>query len=1054
MEKRQNWVAWLMHNYRLTFLLVAVVFILGIFGLGKMPKAEFPDFTIRQGVVVAVYPGATAEEIEMQVARPLERYLFTFEEVKRRKTTSTSSNGLCTIMVELHDEVNNMDEVWSKIRHGLNSYKSQLPQGVLTIMVNDDFDATSATLVAIASEQRSYRELKEYADDLADELRRIELVDNVTMYGETTEQISIYVDRERLSAYGIGQMQLMQALSNAGLTTMSGSITNWQKNIPIHIKPLTNCEQEIENIVVFSDKDNNVVRVKDIAEVKREYDTSDSYIEFNSQPCAILSLEMLEGNNIIEYGEKVQQVIDDYIVSSLPDDVTIQCITDQSKVVDASVKDFLKNLVESMVIIILVMLILFPWRTALVAGAIVPLSTFCSIGIMYMCNIPLNIITLAGCIVVLGMVVDNAIVVLDGYLEYLNKGMSRWMAARRSVEQYFMPMTLATICLCAIFFPTLFTTTGMISEMCYYMPWTLTINLGISLAIAVIVLPIWEARFIKKRKITKNKHVDVPRPTSRVGDVTEEAAEENANKKSITDYVQSWYNTVLVWTFRHPWKTIVGGILLIAASIIVITPNLKVRMLPLADRNQFAVEITLPEGKGLAETKSIADSVATALRQDDRVVSVTSFIGCSSPRFHTSYAPKAGGRHYAQLVVNTISTKATEEVLEEFEPMSDHFPNGFVKFKQLDYQIFTPFEFRFYGENADSLHRVADDVMKLMRQDSRVMNVKTDWDDPRPYIEVDLDPVTTAQLGINRTVAELELALNTGEMQVGQIWEGDYKVPLILKDSHTEDLNYNEVNDIYLSAGPNSVPLRHIGSAEPAWGETRIMHRNGVRCITVGLEPKFGVYSNGLQDDFRRLIETQIDIPDGVRFEVGGEPEDDAEVSVTIIESLLISLIIVFFFLLFSFRSYKLTFVSIGAIAFAFPGMLIGLWIAGRPIGVTAMFGVITLMGMIMRNEILIFEHAEGLRKEGWSARDAAFDAGRRRMVPIFLTTATTAVGVVPMIVAATSFWMPVGVSIFAGGIGALIMVVTMLPVIYWKLYDKKGDEKKHNSTITQNIKG
>ena len=168
MEKRQNWVAWLMHNYRLTFLLVAVVFILGIFGLDKMPKAEFPDFTIRQGVVVAVYPGATAEEIEMQVTRPLERYLFTCEEVKRRKTTSTSSNGLCTIMVELHDEVNNMDEVWSKIRHGLNSYKSQLPQGVLTIMVNDDFDETSATLVAIASEQRSYRELKEYADDLAD----------------------------------------------------------------------------------------------------------------------------------------------------------------------------------------------------------------------------------------------------------------------------------------------------------------------------------------------------------------------------------------------------------------------------------------------------------------------------------------------------------------------------------------------------------------------------------------------------------------------------------------------------------------------------------------------------------------------------------------------------------------------------------------------------------------------------------------------------------------------------------------------------------------------
>lgn len=1052
MDKRQNWVVWLMHNYRLTFLLVAAVFLLGVFGLDKMPKAEFPDFTIRQGVVVAVYPGATAEEIEMQVARPLERYLFTFEEVKRRKTTSTSSNGLCTILVELHDEVDKMDEVWSKIRHGLNAYKSQLPQGVLTIIVNDDFDATSATLVAIASEQRSYRELKEYADDLADELRRVEMVDNVTMYGETPEQISIYVNRERLSAYGIGQMQLMQALNNAGLTMMSGSITNWQKNIPIHIRPLTNSEQEIENIVVFSDKDNQVVRVKDIAEVKREYDTSNSYIEHNGQPCAILSLEMLQGNNIVEYGRKVKQVIDEFAAHSLPDDVSIQCITDQSQVVDASVKDFLKNLVESMVIIILVMLILFPWRTALVAGTIVPLSTFCSIGIMYACHIPLNIITLAGCIVVLGMVVDNAIVVLDGYLEYLNKGMSRWMSARRSVEQYFMPMALATVCLCAIFFPTLFTTTGMISEMCFYMPWTLTVNLGVSLALAVIVLPIWEAAFIKKRKTTKNKHVDVSKPTSRVGDVTENEIKRNPQKKSITDYVQEGYNTILAWTFRHPWKTIVGGTGLVVLSMLLITPHLKVRMLPLADRNQFAVEITLPEGKGLAETKSIVDSVAAALRGDERVVSVTSFVGSSSPRFHTSYAPKAGGRHYAQLIANTVSTKATEEVLEKFEPMSDRFPNGFVKFKQLDYQIFTPFEFRFYGEDADSLHRVADDVMKLMRRDSRVMNVKTDWDDPRPYVEVELDGVTTAQLGINRTVTELELALNTGEMQVGQIWEGDYKVPLILKDAHNEDLDVDEVNDIYLTAGTHSVPLRHIGKAEPAWGETRIMHRNGVRCMTVGLEPKFGVYSNGLQDDFRRLIETQVNIPEGVRFEVGGEPEDDAEVSVTIAESLLLALVIVFFFLLFSFRTYKLTFVSIGAIAFAFPGMLLGLWIAGRPIGVTAMFGVITLMGMIMRNEILIFEHAEGLRKQGWSARDAAFDAGRRRMVPIFLTTATTAVGVVPMIVAATSFWMPVGVSIFSGGIGALIMVVTMLPVIYWKLYEKKGDDKKNQTIISQQI--
>ena len=239
-KEKENWVAWLMHNYRITFLLVGVMFVMGIVGLDKMAKAEFPDFTIRQGVVVAVYPGATAEEVEAQVARPLERYLFTYDEVKRKKTTSTSSDGLCTMMVELQDDVDNKDEVWSKIRHGLNSFKQQLPQGVVAIAVNDDFGSTSAILLAIESEHRSYRELKKYADELADELRCIESVDNVNLYGETKEQLTIYIDRERLAAYGIGQMQLMQALNAAGMTTMSGSITGWQKDVPIHVKNTVN----------------------------------------------------------------------------------------------------------------------------------------------------------------------------------------------------------------------------------------------------------------------------------------------------------------------------------------------------------------------------------------------------------------------------------------------------------------------------------------------------------------------------------------------------------------------------------------------------------------------------------------------------------------------------------------------------------------------------------------------------------------------------------------------------------------------------------------------
>ena len=443
MEKR-DWVAWLMRSYRITFLIIGLLLVLGFFGFRRMAKAEFPDMVIRQGVVAAVYPGATAEEVEEQVARPLERYLFTFDEVKRHKTTTTSKNGMCIVMVELQDNVQNKDEVWSKIRHGLNAFKMQgLPQGVVALAVNDDFGSASALLIAIESDNRSYRNLKSYSDDLADALRRIPSVSNVVLYGNTKEQITIYVDQQRLSAYGIGKAAVMQALHAAGNTTAAGSVSGQEKDIPIHIKPAASSEAEIENIIIYSDPQNHVVRVKDVAQVKREYDTDESYIQYNSHPCVLLSLEMMEGNNIVQYGKDVQAVLDDFQQNKLPSDVTVSRIADQCKVVENSVADFMLNLIESMLVIVIVMLILFPWRTAVVAGVMVPLSTFISIGIMYLIGTPLNTCTLAGLIIVLGMVVDNAIVVLDGYLDFIKKGMSRWHAAAHSAQKYFMPMMVS-----------------------------------------------------------------------------------------------------------------------------------------------------------------------------------------------------------------------------------------------------------------------------------------------------------------------------------------------------------------------------------------------------------------------------------------------------------------------------------------------------------------------------------------------------------------------------------------------------------------------------------
>ena len=488
------------------------------------------------------------------------------------------------------------------------------------------------------------------------------------------------------------------------------------------------------------------------------------------------------------------------------------------------------------------------------------------------------------------------------------------------------------------------------------------------------------------------------------------------------------------------------------------------------------MEIFLPDGKGLEDTRAIADSVRLAMQDDERITGITSFIGCSSPRFQTCYAPQAAGRNFAQFIVNTTSQEATLELLADYQPrLSEAFPEAYVKFKRLDLLEVPELEFRFYGDDLDSLHVAAERLMEQMRPMPELEWVHNTFLQPYPLINVTLDPVAAAQLGVNRTTAALTLAASTGDLRVGSIWEGDYELPVVVRDDR--ELTIADVEDSPLLSAATTlansisavapqlgssggIALRQVAKVEPKWTESRIMHRAGERCLTVTAEFANGTYGAPVEARLAKMLE-ELDVPDGVRTEVGGELEYNRENMPQIYYGILIAMVIIFFFILFNFKRFGITTLCMAALGLMLPGALIGLGLMNRMLGLTSIFGLITLMGIIMRNEILIFEHADDLMKKfheehpapthptkeertayrqrfNYAIEEAAYDAGHRRMVPIFLTTATTAVGVIPMIIAGTSFWMPVGVTIFAGGIGTLILVVTVLPVVYWKLSKKK----------------
>jgi len=427
-----------MRHRQIVLLIVSLLVMFGIYALIAMPKQEFPVFTIRQGLVIGVYPGATSAEVEEQLAKPLEKFIFTFKEVKKKKTYSTSKDGMVIVNVELNDDVKNKDEFWSKFKHGLEGFKSELPSGVLALMANDDFGDTSAFLITLESDDKTYRELEKYLEELENRLRRIDAVPTLRRYGLQKEQISVYIEQEKLAAYGISPTTLAANLFTQGFTTMSGSVDNDSFVAPIHVSETYKSEKDIAEQIIYSDPTGHVIRLKDVARVTREYPDPDSYIKNNGKKCILLSMEMRTGNNIVQFGKDVNKVLESY-QKELPKSVSIYRIADQSKVVGDSVYNFLKELLIAIIAVVLIIMALMPLKVASIAASTIPISIFISLGLFYAFGIELNTVTLAVLIVTLGMIVDNSIVIIDCYLEKLDKGMSRWHASIASAKESLNP---------------------------------------------------------------------------------------------------------------------------------------------------------------------------------------------------------------------------------------------------------------------------------------------------------------------------------------------------------------------------------------------------------------------------------------------------------------------------------------------------------------------------------------------------------------------------------------------------------------------------------------
>lgn len=1025
-EERANlgFIAKAFDSHNIVMLLVGMLVVTGIVGLVVMPKQEMPVFTIRQGAVVAVCPGMSSMDVEQRVTPQLEDFVFSYKEVNKDKTTSMSKDGMSIVMVRLGDEVNDKDVFWSKLKHGLSALKAQLPSGVLAVQAVDDIAETSALLVTIESRQKTYRELNTYLNDIKAKLRRISAISNLRTYGTENEQVTVRLDQNKLAQYAIGPSTILNVLSFQGFTTLSGKVENGESVAPVYVADSYGCERDIERQIVYTSPSGQVVRLGDVAKVEREYPKFDKYITRNGVKCVLLSVEMRPGNDIVDMGRQVRAALHDY-ENNLPPDVRINIITDQSRVVEESVANFLRELLISVIAVILVVIVLMPRRVAEVSAMTIPITIFTSVGLFYLFGMELNTVTLAALIVTLGMVVDDSVVIIDNYMEKLGLGMTRRQATIAAPSEFFMSVLSATLSISLTFFPFLITMKGDMADFVKTFPWAMFIILTVSLSVSLLLTPYLQYCFIKK---------GLPVVQS------SEAAGQKKKRKSPLDYLQDGYTWLLRKCFNWPKLTLAGaaGMVALGGLVFALVPQ---RMMPVAERNQFAVEIYLPDGASAQATARVADSLRRVMDKDKRITGITSFIGQGSPRFHTTYAPQLGGTNFAQFIVNTTDDETTQKVLDDYaDKYSEYFPNAYVRFKQMDYNnAVSPVEIRLSGDSLKDIVAAAHQVERLMRNTDGLQLVRTDMGNALPGVSLALREPEANRLGIMKSTLSANMALRFGDgVPVTTVWERDYPVSVVLKSDGQGGDRFADLPDTYVpAAGGRSVPLRQVADIKPCYNYGTIGHRNGVRTVLVLAEPRKGYNVNNLTMGLEKRI-AGLHLPPAVTVRTGGMLANDRETKPQVYSGVAVAVLIIFFILLFHFRRISLAVVNLSSMSLCVMGAALGLLITGYEMSLTGVLGVVSLMGILVRNGIIMLDYAEELRQtQHLSVREAAFHAGERRMRPIFLTSAAASVGVLPMMLEGNTLWSPMAAVIFFGTLISMVLIATVLPVFYWLVFRK-----------------
>lgn len=1004
-------------NRTVTWMVILLLVAGGVLSFSGLGRLEDPAFTIKQAMIMVPYPGASAQEVEEELTLPLENALQQLSALDN--VTSTSSAGLAQIMVEMGSTYrkDQLAQIWDEMRRKITDLMPQLPPGVGEPQIIDDFGDVYGMFLAITGDGYVFQQMADYADYLRRELVLVDGVSKVVVSGRLQEQIFIEVDRAKLTASGFSLNDIQGLLSTQNLVSDAGRIRVGSEYLRISSKTETSAGFENLNSLLLGSVDGQLVYLQDIARISAGYaDPPQHLYRYNGTSALTLAVSFAEGVNVVEVGERVRLRLTE-LEGQRPIGMLIETIYDQPAQVAASVDDFLIGLAQAVVIVIVVLLFTMGLRPGILMSAVLLLTILGTFIVMRIYGIELHRISLGALIIALGMLVDNAIVVTEGIMISLKRGLSRMQAAKSIVAHTRWPLLGATVIAITAFAP-IGLSPDASGEFTGSLFWVLLISLFLSWVLAISVTPFFCYLLFREEPATSDEAVDPYKGIAYQG-----------------------YKAVLHLVLRFRAMTMLVMVAALVAAVVGFG-QVKQAFFPASSLPMFMVEYWLPQGSDIRAVNDDIQALEKQILDLPEVQQVTATMGRGAERFMLTYQPEFSYPSYAQLIVRVNSYEQVAPVITELQTLlASQYPQAFSKFQRFELGPSTKakIEARLIGPDPAVLRDYAQQVITVFEADPNAINVQHDWRERTKVLRPVYDEAEGRRLGISKRDFDQALAMNVSGQTVGLYRDGSRLLPIVLRPPAEERSSVSQLEDIQVYS-PAKRAYINIGQVmkqlQVEWEDPLIKRRDRKRTLSVLADPVAGMTPATLHANLRGQIEA-INLPDGYELQWGGEYEAQQDANVAVFAFVPLGVLVMIVLTVLLFGSAKQTLVVWITVPLSIIGVTIGLLATDSPFSFMALLALLSLIGMQLKNGIVLVEEIKRLREElNQSWHDAISNAAESRLRPVSMAALTTILGMLPLL--SDVFFQPMAVTIMFGLGFATVLTLIVVPVLFALFYKVK----------------